>query len=75
MTFGKGREARECAWLAASEEVGPLEPLRYIELERLNIPSVSVSCTQHQVEVRMSLLYGRRRTGRLETEEGKLCLS
>lgn len=38
MSLGMGREKRECAWLAASEEVGPLEPLRYIELERLDIP-------------------------------------
>lgn len=43
MTLEMGKEERMCAWLAASEEVGPLKPLRYIEPEQLDIPSQFLS--------------------------------
>lgn len=43
MTLEMGKEERMCTWLAASEEVDPLKPLRYIELEGLDIPSQFLS--------------------------------
>lgn len=39
MSLGMGREEREHAGLAASEEVGSIEPLRYMGPGRLDIPS------------------------------------
>lgn len=42
MALGIEREEK-CAWLAASEEVGPFEPLRYVEVERLGDPSEFLS--------------------------------
>lgn len=43
MALGMGREERELTVLAAFEEIGPIEPLRYLGMDRLDIPSQFLS--------------------------------